>query len=965
MAGSRFSVGIDLGTTNCSLAFIDLGRKTQKAVTTYLDIPQIISEGEVGERKLLPSFAYLPGGFETGPLSLKLPWSPPEGTDLCIGEFARTMGARVPGKVVSSAKSWLCHRMVDRKAPILPWGKEERERGVSPLTASALYLSHLREAWNHTVAGDDATKSLERQEVILTVPASFDEVARELTVEASHEAGLDRVILLEEPQAAFYSWLLSHEASWQKQLRNVELVLVCDIGGGTTDFTLIRVERRGEELSLRRIAVGEHLMLGGDNMDIALAHHMEMKIGLGEKKLDSQRMALLCQECRNAKERILQQELEECPITVAGRGSRLIGEALQGVITREEITRIIEEGFFPATSFSDQVQHKTGPGLREWGLPYSRDAAITRHLAEFLRLHLLRGAPLDTLPGEERAELSFPDAVLFNGGVLKSERLQNLIVSSMEQWRNALGVKEHSPIKVLKSIDLDLAVSRGAAYFGMVREGRGVRIGGGTPRSYYVALTAEEKAGIRESVAQTLLCLIPKDLLTETVVEIHEHEFSLLLGRPVSFPLFSSTSRDEDMAGALLELKSDSLECLPPLYTVLQSREEISGEVPVFLKAWITEIGTLELWCVARNTGEQWKLQFALDRKREEESASSGSAPVTLALQQAVLDTALITASKELVTQAFQKKSGKSGPDDVKPRGLFYRLEELTHEKREGWSTAYTREIYDALLSVVGRRRSSELHEAAWLNCAGFSLRPGVGYPLDEWRISQLWQIFPHWLQFNKDPQCRLEWWIMWRRAAAGLPAEAQHTLFDRISPYYFPGKKHLKSFPGPPPTKVETTEILRMAAVLEGISIEHKVLLGNYILDSHLLRHESYQSFWALARIAARIPFSSSLHTVVTPGVIEEWLSRILAVSWRDFQGSGAAFALVNMARLTGDRNRDIDEALRHDIIERLEREGCDEQVTAPLREIVDEKSEDRELIFGESLPRGLMLKSSKEVSP
>ncbi|MHC9544992.1 MAG: Hsp70 family protein [Vulcanimicrobiota bacterium] len=961
MAGSRFSVGIDLGTTNCSLAFIDLKKKKEKAATTYLDIPQIVAEGEVGARRLLPSYAYLPGGYETSPLALKLPWGSPDGADLCIGEFARTMGARVPGKVVSSAKSWLCHRMVDRKAPILPWGKDERERGVSPLDAAALYLSHLREAWNHIMAGDDEKKRLDRQEIILTVPASFDEVARELTVEASHKAGLGRVILLEEPQAAFYSWLLSHEASWQKQLKNIELILVCDIGGGTTDFTLIRVERRGEELSLRRISVGEHLMLGGDNMDIALAHHMEQKIGLAEKKLDSQRMALLCQECRNAKERILGQELDELPITVAGRGSRLIGGALQGVITREEITGIIEKGFFPATSFFDPVQHMTGLGLREWGLPYSRDAAVTRHLAEFLRIHLLRDGPPDKLAGDEQREIHFPDAVLFNGGVLKSERLQSLIISSMEGWRGELEVKGRLPVRILKSIDLDLAVSRGAAYFGTVREGRGVRIGGGTPRSFYVALTTEEKGGTILSATQTILCLIPKDLLTETVVEIHEHEFALLLGRPVSFPLFSSTSRGEDLAGALLEVKSEALECLPPLYTVLQSREAASGEVPVFLKAWITEIGTLELWCVARNTGEQWKLQFALDRTREEAGASSGSAPASVPPQQAVLDTALITASKELVTQAFQKKSGKSGTEEVKPRGLLYRLEEFTREKREGWSTAYTREIFDALLSVVGRRRSSELHEAAWLNCAGFSLRPGVGYPLDDWRITQLWQLFPHWLQFNKDSQCRLEWWIMWRRVAAGLPAEAQHTLFDRISPYYFSGKKHLKSFPGPLPTKVETGEILRMAAVLEGISIEHKILLGNYIMDSHLLRHESPQNFWALARIGARIPFSSSLHAVVTPGVIEEWLSRILAVAWRDFQGSGGAFALVNMARLTGDRNRDIDETLRHEIIERLEREGCDEKLTAPLKEIVEEKSEDQELIFGESLPRGLMLKRQK----
>jgi len=933
MSSPRYSIGIDLGTTNSSVAYVDMHSRARKLPLVFLSIPQFVNEGEVASKHLLPSFLYFPKGFEIPAGNLNLPWGP--SIDHIAGELARVQATRLIGRVVTSAKSWLCHGKVDRRAPILPWGSVvEEERHISPLDASSLYLAHLRNSWNHAVAKGREEMFMERQEVILTVPASFDEAARELTVAAARQAGLHQVVLLEEPQAAFYSWLFSYEESWRKKLKERAMAIVCDVGGGTTDFSLIKIDRNETELSLRRIAVGEHLMLGGDNMDMALANHVEQRCFQGEKKLDSQRWAMLCQECRAIKEKALEEkEPAIFNLTVAGRGSRLVGGAMQAELTRDEILSIILDGFYPETSFREEVARPSAMGLREWGLPYAHEPAVTRHLASFLKKHM--------------ADTTLPDVILFNGGALKSDLVQARIVNTVESWYHELGRELEGGLMVLHNSDLDLAVSAGAAYFGLVRNGKGTRIGGGTPRSYYVGIDLRgddrEKA---EDMVNTL-CLIPRDLLTESTVELTEREFSLLVGKPVSFSLFSTTTRTGDEPGEILTLARDSLEQLPPLFMVLESKSGES-EIPIHLRAWITEIGTLELWCVSRSRKEKWKLQFAL-------SGDKGSLPSS-AVHAGTADSELSAKVRDLIQVTFQKRLSRANDQEIKPRALLGRLEEISGEKREKWSTAFNREIFDGVLSVIQRRRSSPPLEATWLNIAGFTLRPGFGYPLDEWRTGQLWSIFPAWLQFNKDPQCRLEWWILWRRIAGGLEPESQEELFTKIAPYFFPGRKHIKTFPGPPPNRVETLEILRMAASLEKISKENKLLLGNYAINQLSAHPDASTFYWILARVGARVPFAASAHTVLPPGEVKEWVTRLTSLPWHGEKGS-APLALISLTRLTGDRTRDMDEELRRQVAERLSGERCAQCLIDPLFQVREEEAEQQEMIFGESLPAGLVV--------
>ncbi|MDQ7821851.1 MAG: Hsp70 family protein [Candidatus Eremiobacteraeota bacterium] len=920
-ASSRYSIGIDLGTTNSSVAYIDRNSRAKRRPIQFLEIPQVVAEGEVASRLLLPSFLYFPREFEVPREQLGLPWDSER--DHVIGEFARARSALVAGRVVSSAKSWLCHAKVDRRAPLLPWGSPEGERTISPLDATRCFLCHLKEAWNHDMASHDDGARMEQQELVITVPASFDEAARELTVEAARTCGLSRIILLEEPQAAFYSWLYSHEASWRRSLKGLSVILVCDVGGGTSDFTLIRVEHGTDDLSLRRVAVGEHLLLGGDNMDLALARHMEKKVFHGERKLDSAGWSMLCQQCRSAKEKaFMENPPPEFSLTITGRGSRLVGGASSALITRDEVVSLLMEGFLPDVLYGEPVISSRGAGLKEWGLPYANDPAITRHLSEFLRHHL---------PGSE-----FPDAVLFNGGALSPVALQERIVNILEKWRGP-----GNPLRILPNRFPEHAVSRGAAYFGLVRTGEGVRIGGGTPRSYYVGVEVADRGRGLPPPGTQVLCLVPKDLLTEEVQEIRGHEFSLLLGRPVSFALFSSTRRDEDLPGELHLIDPDELEKLPPLYTVL-SHEGTEGEVPVHLRAWITEIGTLELWCVSE--AEQWKLQFAL-AAGPAAAAEKGEEPPSLA-------PSIARDAKELVAAAFQKK----GSQEVKPRGLLSALEEMTHGKRELWPMAFSREIGDAALQVAGRRRSTPTAEASWFNVAGFALRPGFGYPLDEWRMEKVWSLFPHWLQHHRDPQCRLEWWIFWRRCAGGLDEKAQEQIFDRVSPYLFPGRKHIRTFPGPAPVRIEFLEMMRTASCIEKISGHGRSMLGDYV-QAHLKSHpEAADWYWMIARIGSRIPFASGADKVLAPETVSPWVETLVSLPW---QGSQGAFALSRIARLTGDRARDIDEPLRMAAVKRLRASGCDEELIAPLLEVVEDRTADQSMVFGESLPPGLTVKS------
>jgi Hsp70 protein len=597
---SRYVIGIDLGTTNSALAYADTTAAVddQPAPIASLPIRQVIAVNDVADRPLLPSFLYLPGAKEFPAGAFDLPWKSP--ADRVVGVFAREHGAKVPGRLVSSAKSWLSHPGVDRHAPILPWTAPEDVPRISPVAASAAYLEHLRDAWNSQIAGKTAADRLENQEVYLTVPASFDPAARELTTEAAEEAGLKNVILIEEPQAAFYAWLAVQGRNWRKKVKVGDLVLVCDVGGGTTDFTLIAVSDEGGDLVLSRLAVGEHILLGGDNMDLALAYAVASALPQRLEGLDAGQRIALGHACRTAKELLLgETRKNSATVTVLGRGSKVIGGAIKTELTRETLRQVVIDGFLPQCGPKDQPERGRRAGLTEIGLPYAADPAITRHLARFLSQ---QAGSLHTA-----GETVLPSAVLFNGGVFKAAELRRRTLDVLSGWAGR-------PVPELESSDLDLAVSRGAAYYGQVRRGKGVRIRGGIARSYYVGL--ETAAPAVPGVAPPLkaLCVVPMGMEEGTESDVPGPEFGLIVGEPAQFRFLSSNTRRDDPVGTVLERwNPEELEELDSLETALEAHDGRSGEpVPVRLHSRVTEVGTLELACQSTRDPRRWKLEFNL-----------------------------------------------------------------------------------------------------------------------------------------------------------------------------------------------------------------------------------------------------------------------------------------------------------------------------------------------------------------
>jgi len=593
---ARHVVGIDLGTTNSALAYATISDDGAAPEFQVLPIEQLIGPKEVGVRNVLPSFLYLPSPKEFPVGSLDLPSS--KQTDRIVGTFARDHGAKVPGRLVSSAKSRLSHPGVDRRSPLLPWGASEDVARVSPVEASAGYLIHLRDAWN-THFGVKAGDRLENQEVILTVPASFDAAARDLTIEATKLAALENVTLLEEPQAAFYAWLAAQGDSWRKQVKVGDMLLVCDVGGGTTDFSLIAVADRGGDLALTRLAVGEHILLGGDNMDLALAHAVASTLLKGIEGLDLGQRIALNHASRAAKEALFADPTKSsAPVTILGRGSKVIGGTIKAELTRSTLDATLLDGFLPLCSKTDAPSRDRRVGLTEIGLPYAGDPAITRHLARFLSRQA----------GSLRAEGGsvIPSAILFNGGVFQASKLKDRVVEVLSTWAGR-------PVPMLEAPDLDLSVARGAAYYATVRAGRGVRIRGGVSRSYYIGVETSAPAvpGVKPPIKA--VCVVPMGMEEGTVAEVPTADFGLVVGEPAKFRFLGSTTRRDDIPGAILDRWSpDELEELTPLETALvtDGATPEGDVVPVRLQTNLTEVGTLELWCQSTRDPRRWKLEY-------------------------------------------------------------------------------------------------------------------------------------------------------------------------------------------------------------------------------------------------------------------------------------------------------------------------------------------------------------------
>jgi hypothetical protein len=871
---------------------------------------QAIRPSDVRPQALLPSALYLQHPDELPAEAFALPWDP--APPQIVGEFARWQGSKVPSRLITSAKSWLSHAGVDRTAPILPWGATPDVEKMSPVEASARLLLHIRNAWNH--AHPEAL--LENLEVVITVPASFDEIARSLTVTAARRAGFEKFTLVEEPQAAFYDFTARHRHNLGAALEAVSLVLVVDIGGGTSDFTLVKVED-GE--CLRRLAVGEHLMLGGDNMDAAVARKAEEQMTAGGRKLTPTQWSELVQASRIAKEWLLSANAPDSyHLSVVAEGGRLIGGSMSAKISREDVERIVLDGFLPLCDPTDLPRRTTRVALQEFGLPYASDPAITRQLAAFLQTHIAVGRP---------------DAILLNGGVFNSAAIASRLVEVISGWW-----PDAPRIRVLEHESLELAVARGAAWYGMVRHGMGRRIGGGAAHSFYVGL--ETKRAERDGEPKAL-CLIPRGHEEGQTVELGNRTFNLMLGRPVQFPLFTSTSDRVVSSGDMVTV-TDELHPLPPIHTVLKSAEGKTGHVPVRLRAILTEIGTLELWCVSGSSEERWRLEFEL-------RGTAGPAKDTVIESMPPH----FAEARRHIEETFATKLPAGAVSAVKVRQLWRSLEQVLGP-REQWRVPVLREMWSALHARAGKRRRSAGHERVWFQLAGYTLRPGFGYPLDDWRCVQMVEsLFGSGVAFHKEKAVWTEFWIMWRRIAGGLVEERHADMWRFLKPQL---ERRLtpdqpKRQPKPKGIQPEgLDEMVRLAAALEHLDPAEKITLGDWIAPRVAIPGPWA---WALGRVGARVPLYGSVHKTVDPDHASEWLNLLLHAHSQNVEG--ALFAIVQLARLTGDRSRDIDDSLRNRALGAVRTAHAPESWQRLLLEVVTMETADQARAFGDTLPAGL----------
>ncbi|MFZ0686339.1 MAG: Hsp70 family protein [Terriglobales bacterium] len=612
---SQYIVGIDLGTTNSALARCDANGDEKEGRIEVSGIPQLVNPNEVAERTLLPSFLYIPGEFDFPKSSLALPWETEP--KFVIGELARKRGAESPNRLIASAKSWLSYAGVDRTAPLLPWQAPEEVPKLSPVEASSQFLRYLRTVWDSSEAGQ--ASPLAEQDVLITVPASFDEESRELTRRAAELAGYRQVTLLEEPLAAFYAWLESQGDGWRRRVKVGDLVLVCDVGGGTTDLSLIAVSEEKGELTLKRIAVGDHILLGGDNMDLALARVLQQRLEAAGHRVDNWQLHGLWHQCRIEKEKLFESpKTQKRPVTLLGKGTKLIGGTIKTELLREDLDQVLVEGFFPKVASSELPARQRRVGFQELGLPYAADAAITKHLARFLS-EQVRDSPEAAGIRRGPSGLACPTHVLFNGGVMKAAVLRDRVVEVVNSWLKKEGFDALGAEQILNSdhdaSDLEHAVARGAAYYGKARRGHGVRIRSGASRTYYIGIESAMPAVPGMAAPLKALCVVPFGMEEGTEATIPGREFGLVVGEPAEFRFLSSSVRKQDHVGSLLEDWGSDIEELSPLEVTLKLEGQQGKVVPVRIETRVTELGTLEVWCVSRDGNERWKLELNIREK--------------------------------------------------------------------------------------------------------------------------------------------------------------------------------------------------------------------------------------------------------------------------------------------------------------------------------------------------------------
>ncbi len=929
----RFLIGIDLGTTHTVVAYADISRGPNQATPILFEIDQLVSGGEVAKRKLLPSFRYHPTIGEIADEDIALPWGKTtlRGDVDCVvvGEWARELGSKVEGRQVASAKSWLSHDQVDRTADILPWDGADGVEKVSPVLASASYLAHVRAAWNHANPNDP----IEHQNVTITVPASFDEAARSLTVTAAKYAGLPRVVLIEEPQAVVYDWYYRHKSeedgSVEKVLENTKLLLVCDIGGGTTDLSLIQVKEKNQKLVLSRIGVGDHLMLGGDNVDLALAHQAEKMIAGEGKQLRLSTLAQLIQQARKAKESLVSEPApESANVTVLGSGSRLIGGAKTAQLYRDSVQKLVLEGFFPATELTD-LPVTSQSGVVAFGLPYAKDPAIPKHIAQFLQRYQRLSQQALGVSSDQKA---VPDTVLFNGGVFNSPLIKRQLMAVLTQWRG-------EPLVELDNGSPDLAVAYGAVGYALSTLTGKFTIGGGAAHSFFLCIDDKAEG----------ICLLPRGTEKGEEVLLAAKRFSLRLGEPVRFDLYSVSNDERYFPGQVVDCSDNMFKKLPPLMTSLDCSMDGATEVDVVIVCYLTEIGTVKMQCASiANPLERWDLEFEI-KDSKLLGVIAANEPEIISLTKNLPPN--FEKVRQLIASVYGNSNKSARPDLVKK--LRKELE-VTLGKKEQWPLHLLRAMFVELIKGEKKKRRSKDHERVWFNLAGYTLRPGIGFENDYAFIQSISPLYEAGLQFGQSHQAWAEWWSFWRRVAPGLPASLQIRLFEDVSKFINPATARNSSIAAESKKKAYE-EMLRLSASLEHLPLSQKRLLGKWLISRLEKDSNSASLWWALGRVGSRVLVGADASFVLPAEETEKWLMLTMAVDWKKQPGAGLCAMMI--ARRCGDRMVDVSSEVRALVVEKMINAKCPESWVEMVQSVTTLDNADTKRMYGDALPMGLTL--------
>jgi molecular chaperone DnaK (HSP70) len=931
MTQSRFSIGIDLGTTNCALAFVPLqGEKRSEIV----GIPQWETLSAITESTALPSFLYLPEEAAAA----QLQHAEADNEEWVVGLLARKKAAESPDRVVHSAKSWLCHHTSDRSARFLPWGSDDIARAskISPVRASALILTHLKRAWNRQFADAGAEFEFDRQEITVTVPASFDAAAQRLTLMAAQEAGFPETVrLLEEPQAAFYRWLEQHDFATDLagKLTNdgdgTHHVLVVDIGGGTSDFSLfeLRAQIRGPP-HIKREAVGEHILLGGDNVDLAIAHLLEPRLTGERGKLSGTEWDDLVARCRDLKETLLTSDGrpdEPCAISLPGRGSGLVAASRTAQLTRAEIAALLLDGFFPECA-AQAYPYRTQAALKEWGLPYASDGAVTRHLADFLR-------------GRPRV-----DAILFNGGSLRPKFLRERICQQVANWQGGL------PPLALENADPELAVARGAALYGKLLDRRTERIEAGAARAVFLEVGRRRTPEAAEPNPPSLVCVLPRGASSDQRFEITGLPLEAQTNRPARFQAYYSTRDDTSKAGDIADLNEADHHALPPLQTVINvtdsAPDKTAGTLPMTLIASANELGLLQVSCVSADPSirQSWPLEFNL-RPHEQDGQNAFKAVTSSVDSKPNVTAQALTAARGRIQHSFDRPFKQR--EMLTATRLLKNLEQILGMPKSGWNAALVRALWPPLEVCIARRKESADHEEAWLIVAGFLLRPGFGAAGDRFRIDSLWRLREHGLYFP-GKRSKVQEYVLWRRVAGGLDRQRQEQI---LAPEFDKIRAQKKVAP----------ELVRLAGSLERLPIQTKTELANLFIDaaSNLARENKHCAPYlgALGHILSRAPLYAGPETVVSPDLVERAYEALRGLDWAVPELAEVQTLFLRAARVVGNRNLDLPKALRHRIAAKLEKAGVSPQRTGKLKEFMPVGGAEQISLHDESLPPGLIL--------